>query len=129
MAPPPPRNGEGTGATGDLRIMFAAPNRNDTTSTSTTTSTTNNNNNNDDNNDNNHSYNSYWEGRIMSTFGRGDAAVGDPRRALLNSSFSSSNCSILIVRAYPLTEIRRTVPCRAVRGNGISVDSTLPPLL
>ena len=35
---------------------------------------------------------------------------------LLNSSFS-------------LIEIRQAVPCRAIRGNGISVSSTLPPFL
>ena len=34
----------------------------------------------------------------------------------LNSSFSSSNCSIHVVRGYPLLEIRLTVPCRAIRG-------------
>ena len=49
----------------------------------------------------------------------------------LSSSFSCSNCSIRVVRAYPLIEIRQTVPCRAsraIRGSSISVDSTLPPL-
>ena len=40
---------------------------------------------------------------------------------------SSSNLLIRVVRAYPLIEIRQTAPCRAVRGNGISVNSTLPP--
>ena len=30
-------------------------------------------------------------------------------------------------RAYPLIEIKQTVPCRAIRGDGISVNSTLPP--
>ena len=34
----------------------------------------------------------------------------------LNSSFSSSNFSIRAFRAYPLIEIRQTVPCRAIRG-------------
>ena len=34
----------------------------------------------------------------------------------LNSSFSSSNCSIRVVRAYPLVELRQTAPCRAFRG-------------
>ena len=42
-------------------------------------------------------------------------------------SFSSSNLSIRYVRAYYLVEIRQTVPCRAIRGNSISVNSTLPP--
>ena len=41
---------------------------------------------------------------------------------------SSSNCSIRAFRAYPLIEIRPTVPCRAIRGNSISVKSNLPPL-
>ena len=45
----------------------------------------------------------------------------------LNSSFSSSNFSIRAFRAYPLVEIEQTVPCRAIRGNSLSVNSTLPP--
>ena len=49
------------------------------------------------------------------------------RLEFLNSSFSSSNFSIRAFRAYPLIEVRQTVPCRAIRGNGISDDSTLPP--
>ena len=40
---------------------------------------------------------------------------------------SSSNLSIRAFRACPLIEIRRTAPCRAIRGNSISVNSTLPP--
>ena len=32
-------------------------------------------------------------------------------------------------RAYPLIEMRQPVPCRAIRGNSISVNSTLPPLI
>ena len=40
---------------------------------------------------------------------------------------SSSNFSIRAFRAYPLIEIRQTVPCRSIRGNSISVNSTLPP--
>ena len=44
----------------------------------------------------------------------------------LNSSFSSSNLSIRVVRAYPLIEIRLTILCRAIRGNSISVNSTPP---
>ena len=32
-------------------------------------------------------------------------------------------------RAYPLIEIRQTVPCRAIRGNSVSVNRTLPPSL
>ena len=42
---------------------------------------------------------------------------------------SSSNFSIRAFRAYPPIEIRQTVPCRAIRGNSISVNRTLPPLL
>ena len=42
---------------------------------------------------------------------------------------SSSNCSILVVRAHPLIELRQIIPCRAIRGNRISVNSTLPPPL
>ena len=40
---------------------------------------------------------------------------------------SSSRLSIRVVRAYPLIEIRQAAPCRAIRGNRISVNSTLPP--
>ena len=39
----------------------------------------------------------------------------------------SSNFSIRGFRAYYLTEIRQTVPCRAIRGDSISVNGTLPP--
>ena len=42
---------------------------------------------------------------------------------------SSSNFSVRAFRAYPLIEIRQTVPCRAIRGNSISVNSTLPLLV
>ena len=41
---------------------------------------------------------------------------------------SSSNVLIRVVRAYPPNEIRQTAPSRAIRGNSISVSSTLPPL-
>ena len=41
---------------------------------------------------------------------------------LFNSSFSSSNCLVRVVRACPLIEIRQTVPCRANRGNSLSVN-------
>ena len=38
--------------------------------------------------------------------------------------------SIRVLRAYPLIEVRQTVPCRAIRGNSISINSNyLPPLL
>ena len=40
---------------------------------------------------------------------------------------SNSNLSIRVVRAYPLIETRQTAPCRAIRGNSISVNTTLPP--
>ena len=52
-------------------------------------------------------------------FGRGDDTVGKPS--------SSSNFSTRAFRACPLVEITQTVPCPAIRGNGISVNSTLPP--
>ena len=45
--------------------------------------------------------------------GMNDTA-GNPRRAF---------------RYYPLIEIRQTVPCRAMRGKSLSVNSTLPPSL
>ena len=72
--------------------------------------------------------------------GRGDATIGIPHRAqsyqfelfelkFLNSSFSSANCSIRAFRVCPLIYIRQAAPCRAVRGNGISVNSSLPPPL
>ena len=44
----------------------------------------------------------------------------------LNSSFSRSNFSIRVVRAYPLIEIRQTAPCREIRGDGISVNRAHP---
>ena len=42
---------------------------------------------------------------------------------------SSSNFSIRAFRAYPFVESREAAPGRAIRGNGISVNSTLPPLI
>ena len=41
-------------------------------------------------------------------------------------SSSSSNLSIRVVRADPLIEIGQAVPCRAIRGNSILVNGTLP---
>ena len=38
------------------------------------------------------------------------------------------NFSIRVVEAYPLIEIRQAGPHRAIRGNNISVNSTLSPL-
>ena len=49
-------------------------------------------------------------------------------RKFLNSSFSNSNFSIRVVRAYPLIKLRQTILNRAIRGDSISVSSTLPPL-
>ena len=40
---------------------------------------------------------------------------------------SSSNFSIRACRAYSPIEIRQTAPCRAIRGDSISFNSTLPP--
>ena len=48
--------------------------------------------------------------------GRGDDTVGNPHRARI-SRFE-------LLRAYPLIEIRQAVPCRAIRGISISVNST-----
>ena len=41
---------------------------------------------------------------------------------------SSSKCPIRAFRVVYLIEIRKTAPCRAIRGNSISVNRTLPPL-
>ena len=46
---------------------------------------------------------------------------------VLNSSLSSSTFPIRAFRAHPLIEIRKAAPCRAIRGNSISVNSTFPP--
>ena len=46
----------------------------------------------------------------------------------INLSCSNSILSIPAVRYVPPVDIRQTVPCRAIRGNSISVTSTLPPL-
>ena len=42
---------------------------------------------------------------------------------------SSSAFSMRYFPAYPLIETRQTAPCPAIRGDGISVDSTLAPFL
>ena len=46
-----------------------------------------------------------------------------------SSSSSFSTRASRAFRAYPLVEIRQAVPRRAIRGNSISVNSTLPPLI
>ena len=63
------------------------------------------------------------------------------RFELFDSSFDSSfffealhrgpeqPSAIRALRAYPLAEVMQTIPCRSIRGNGIPVNSTLPPLL
>ena len=58
----------------------------------------------------------------MFSRGRGgvDDAVGNPRRARI--------ARFEFFRACPPVEIRQAVPGQAIRGNGISVSSTLPPL-
>ena len=53
-------------------------------------------------------------------FGSGDDAVGNPHRAQL--------VPFELFELYPLIESRQAVPCRAIRGDSISVNSTLPPL-
>ena len=52
-------------------------------------------------------------------FGRGDDTVGNPHRAHI-SQFEFFELSLT------LNLYRQTVPCRAIRGNSISVSSTLP---
>ena len=42
-------------------------------------------------------------------------------------AWSSTRLWIRAFRAYPLIEIRQTAPCRAIRGNSISINSILPP--
>ena len=53
--------------------------------------------------------------------GRGDETVGSPHRAQISE--------LELFEPIPLTAIKQTAPCRAIRGNGISVYSTLPPSL
>ena len=45
----------------------------------------------------------------------------------LDSSFSSSKFAIRAFRACPLVEIRQIASRRAIRGNSISANATLPP--
>ena len=52
---------------------------------------------------------------------RGPRQVGNPHRTRIYR--------FGVFRAYPRFEIRQTVPCRAMRGSSILVNSTLPPLL
>ena len=55
-----------------------------------------------------------------SYFGRGDDMVGNPHRAQI--------CQFdLFELNYHIDELRHPVPCRAIRGNSISVNSALPP--
>ena len=61
-----------------------------------------------------------WQ-RLLSYLGRGDDTYGW-------KPSSSSNVSIRVVLAYPLIEARQTAPCRAIRGDSISVSSNPPPL-
>ena len=44
-------------------------------------------------------------------------------------SFYSELFDIFLFRAFrdPLVEIRQTAPCRAIRGDSVSVNSILPP--
>ena len=51
----------------------------------------------------------------------GGDAVGKPHRAQF-SKFDLFELVVLLI-----INIRRTVPCRAIRGHSVSVDSTLPP--
>ena len=52
------------------------------------------------------------------SFGRGDHTVGNPHRTF--------RAQISRFQLFKLIQIRQTIPCRAVRGNSISVNSTLP---
>ena len=61
-----------------------------------------------------------WHSQRSAWFGRGDDTIGTPHGA--------QNFSIRAFRACPLVEIRQALACRAIRGNSISVNSTLPPL-
>ena len=66
--------------------------------------------------------------RYQVNLGRGDDTVGNHHRAqMYNSSYSSSNVSIRVVRPYHLMEIRQRVPCRAIRGSSISLNIPSPP--
>ena len=58
-------------------------------------------------------------GPMGQSFGRGDDMVGDPHQAQIGK-FDLFELILL----FKLD----TVPCRAIRGIGISVNSTLPPL-
>ena len=60
------------------------------------------------------------------SFGRGDDTVGNPHRAQNSIRVVRAlNFSIGAFRACPPAEIRQTAPCRAIRGNSISVNSKL----
>ena len=78
-----------------------------------------------------------WSTRVE----RGDDTVGNPHRAQISqfNLFELKSIYIYIYiyvykyiirafRVYPLMEIRQKVPCRAIRGNSISVSSALPAL-
>ena len=61
----------------------------------------------------------------------GRTGSGFPSRSTGVTSDVATNldCLIRAFRACPLVEIRRAVPCRAMRGSSISVNSTLLSLL
>ena len=48
--------------------------------------------------------------------------------AYVRRSGPSYNNETKYIYTHPLVEIGQKVPCRAIRGNSISVNSTLPPL-
>ena len=69
--------------------------------------------------------------RIVGAWQRGGFHASKGRMIQLEFLFELEFLNT-IVRAYPayaLIETRQTAPCRAIRGNCISVSSTLPPLL
>ena len=66
--------------------------------------------------------------RVRDRRARDGARGGDRKGGWYGWKPSSSwNFSIRVFRARPLIEIRQTAPCRAIRGNSLSVNSTLPP--
>ena len=57
---------------------------------------------------------------LLTIFRKGDDTIGNPYRTQISH--------IRYFGAYPLIEIRQSVPYRAIRGNSISVSSTFLPL-
>ena len=83
---------------------------------------------NNDNDNNNYNNNKFW-GRLRArecpTLLPSQSEGGMIRYGWIPSS--SSSFSIRYFRVCPLVEIRQAAPCRAIRGDSVSVNST--PLL